>query len=61
METRWVRIHSAMRGSVLTKMENKAKHLKAFLLVLRSVFASQLSSAQWKPILIENIDTMAAV
>lgn len=26
-----------------------------------SLGASQLSSAQWKPILIENIDTMAAV
>lgn len=47
METRWVRIHSAMRGSVLTKMENKAKYLKAFLLHLRSVFASQLSAVQW--------------
>lgn len=47
MEKRWVRIHSAMHGSVLTKTENKAKHLKAFLLVLCSVFASQLGTVKW--------------
>lgn len=47
MEKRWVRIHSVMYSSALTKTESEAKHLKTFLLVLCSVFASQLSTVKW--------------